>query len=99
MFQSCIFVGYRNHKKKLKITRNKKKKHDKIVMLARRKLNSIESTILKALIDNEISLESFTTIIDKDKNYRQLKKNIRMMKSQRSDIGRNELIEDNKKRH
>ena len=68
-------------------------------MLARRKLNSIESIILKALIDNEISLESFTTIIDKDKNYRQLKKNIRMMKSQRSDIGRNELIEDNKKRH
>ena len=39
-------------KKFLKTTRNKKKKHNKIVMLARSKLNSIESTISKALIDN-----------------------------------------------
>ena len=30
-------------KKLLKITRNKKKKHNKIVMLARSKLNSLES--------------------------------------------------------
>ena len=35
----------------LKTTRNKKKKH-KIVMLARSKLNSLESKICKALINN-----------------------------------------------
>ena len=40
-------------KKILKITRNKKKKHNKIIMLARSKLNSIESKISKALKDNE----------------------------------------------
>ena len=34
-------------KKLLKATRNKKKKHNKIVMLARSKLNSIESKISK----------------------------------------------------
>ena len=41
--------------KKFLKTRNKKKKHNKIIMLARSKLNSIENKISKALIDNEIS--------------------------------------------
>ena len=44
-------------KKFLKTIRNKKKKHNKIVMLARSKLNSIESKISEALINNEISHE------------------------------------------
>ena len=34
-------------KKLLQATRNKKKKHNKIVMLARSKLNSIESKVLR----------------------------------------------------
>ena len=46
-------------KKLLKTTRNKKKKHNKIVMLTRSKLNSIESKISEALINNEISHEDF----------------------------------------
>ena len=46
---------------------NKRKKHNKIVMLDRSKLNSIESKISEALIKNEISHEDFTTIINKDK--------------------------------
>ena len=55
-------------KKLLKTTRNKKKKHNKIVMLARNKLNNIESKISKALINNEISHEDFMTIINEEKN-------------------------------
>ena len=55
-------------KKFLKTIRNKKKKHNKIVMLARSKLNSIESKISKALMDNEISHEDFETIINEEKN-------------------------------
>ena len=55
-------------KKFLKTIRNKKKKHNKIVMLARSKLNSIENKIFKALMDNEISHEEFETIIDEEKN-------------------------------
>ena len=51
-----------------KTIRNKKKKHNKIVMLARIKLNSIESKISKALVDNEISHEDFETIINEEKN-------------------------------
>ena len=46
-------------KKLLQTTRNKKKKHNKVVMLARSKLNSIESKISEALINNEISHEDF----------------------------------------
>ena len=39
-------------KKMLKTTRNKKKKHNKIVMLARSKSNSIETKIPEALTNN-----------------------------------------------
>ena len=54
-------------KRFLKTIRNKKKKHNKIVMLARSKLNSIENKISKALTDNEISHEDFETIINEEK--------------------------------
>ena len=67
-------------KKLLKTTRNKNKKHKKIVMLARSKLNSIESKISEALINNEISHEDFMTAIN-EKKYRGLKESIRMMNS------------------
>ena len=66
-------------------TRNKKK-HNKIVMLARSKLNSIESKISEALINNEISHEDFMAILNEEKKYRELKESIRMMNSQRSDV-------------
>ena len=41
------------------ITRNKKKKHDKILMLAKSKLNSIETLVSQALTDMEKSHEEF----------------------------------------
>ena len=63
----------------LKTTRNKKKKHNKIVMLARKKLNSIESEISEALTNNEI--EDLMTIINEEKKYRELKESTRMMNS------------------
>ena len=69
-------------KKLLKATRNKKKKHNKIVMLVRSKLNSIESKISEALVNNQISHKDFITIINKERNYRELKETIRMMKGQ-----------------
>ena len=51
-------------KKLLKTTQNKKKKCNKIVMLARSKLTSTETVIPETLIDNDISLENFPTIIN-----------------------------------
>ena len=67
-------------------------------MLARSKLNSIENKISKALINNDISREDFVTIIDEEKKCRVLKENIRMMKSQRSNTERNNLIKKGKKK-
>ena len=84
-------------KKFLKTIRNKKKKHNKIVLLPRSKLNSIESKISKALVDNEISHEDFETIINEEKKYRELKESIRMMNSHRSDAEKVSLIEEGKK--
>ena len=80
-------------KKFLKTKRNKKKKHNKIVMLARSKLNSIENKISEALINNETSHEEFMTIFNEEKKYRELKESIRLMISQRSDVGKISLIE------
>ena len=59
-------------KRFLKTARNKKKKHKEVVMLARRKLNNIESKISEALENNEwwnneISHEDFMTIINEEK--------------------------------
>ena len=74
-------MAYRNHKKILKITRNKKKKQSKIVLLARSKLNSIDTLISQALIDLEMNYEEYKSIINEEKNYRSLKENVSMMKS------------------
>ena len=84
-------------KKFLKTIRNKKKKHNKVVMLPRIKLNSIESKISEALVNNEISHEDFMTILNEEKKYRELKESIRMMNSQRSDVEKVSLIEEGKK--
>ena len=81
----------------LKTTRNKKENHNKIVMLARSKLNSIESKISKALINNETSHEDFLTTINQEKKYQKLKAKIKMMNSQISDVGKVILIEEGKK--
>ena len=68
-------------KKLLKVTRKKKKKHNKIVMLAKSKLNSIETLMSQALIDLDISHEEFKTIINEKEKYEQMKESIRNTKS------------------
>ena len=69
-------------KKLLRTTRN----HNKVVMLTRSKLNSIESKISEALINNEISHEDFMTVINEERKHRELNESIRMMNSQRSGL-------------
>ena len=80
----------------LKITRKKKKKHNKIVMLARGKLNSIEALIFQALTDLEINHEEYKSFNNEEKNYRILKENIRMMKR---DAEKDELNEEESKKN
>ena len=93
----AFLISTKIMKKLLKITKNKKKNHNKIVMLARTKLNSIESKISEALVNSEIGHEDFMTIINEEKKYRELKESIRMMNTQRSDPEKIKLIEEGKK--
>ena len=65
----------------LNITRKTNKKHNKIIALARSKLNIIENLISQALIDFEITHEEFSKIIYEKNNYEQIIDNIRSAKS------------------
>ena len=66
-------------------------------MLARSNLNSMESKISEALINNKISHEAFMTIINEEKKQRELRESIRMVNSQRRDVEIINLIEEGKK--
>ena len=61
----------------LNITRNKKKKHDKILMLAKSKLNSIETLVSQALINREIIHEEFIRILKAKDKYEKMRDNLR----------------------
>ena len=63
--------------KLLSMTRKKKKMHDKILMLAKSKFNSIEALISQALIDMTISHEEFITILKEKDRYDMMKDNLR----------------------
>ena len=65
----------------LNITRKKRKKHNKIIALARSKLNIIETLISQVLIDFEINHEEFSKVIYEKNNYEQIRDNIRSVKS------------------
>ena len=66
-------------------------------MLARSRLNSTESKVSEALINNEISYDDFMKIINKGKKYRVLKEIIRTIIIQRSDVEKINLMEEHKK--
>ena len=66
-------------------------------MLARSKLNSIESRISKAFKNNETSHKDFMTIHNEEEKYRELKESIRIINSQRSDVEKISLIEEGKR--
>ena len=64
-------------KKLQSITRNKEKKDDKILMLVKSKLNSIETLASQALIDMEISHEEFVPIFKEKDKYEKMKERVR----------------------
>ena len=90
-FSLVFFISTGIIKKLSKTTRSKKKKHNKIVMLPRSKLNSIEKKISEELINSEINHEEFMTIINEETKYWELKVIIRMMNRQRSDTEKKKI--------
>ena len=63
-------------KKLLNITRHKKKKHNKIPMFAKSKLNSIDSLISQASNDMEISHKDLITTLNEKDKYERMKYNL-----------------------
>ena len=70
-------IGTGISKSLLKLTKKRKKKHNKIIVLTKNKLNMIDTLLSSALNDSEISHEEFTNIINKANIYENIKENIK----------------------
>ena len=70
-------------KKYKSIIKRKKKKHDKIVLLEKSKLNSIEVSISKSSIESVISHDEFILINNFLKEYNKMKEVITQKKSKK----------------
>ena len=79
--QLKIYVIVAGIKKCKSLIKKRKKKHDKIVLLAKSKLNSINLLISKALTNAIISHDEFVLINNVLKEYEDKKKEIRNLKT------------------
>ena len=61
----------------LKVTKKRKRKHNKIIALAKNKLNTIDTLLSSALNDSEISHKEFSNIITETNIYENIKENIK----------------------
>ena len=68
------------NKSLLRVTKKRKKKHNKIIAIAKSKLNTIDTLLSSALNDSKISHEEFTNIITEKNIYENTKKNIKETK-------------------
>ena len=82
-------------KKLLNITRKKKKKHDKILMLAKSKFNSIDTLISQTLIDMDISHEEFITTLKEKDRYEMMKENFKNKNGKSYEIIRFNSVKSN----
>ena len=72
----------------LKVTKKRKKKHNKIIALAKSKLNTIDALLSNALNDSEISHEEFSNIITEANIYENIKENFKELKAEPSSLER-----------
>ena len=77
-------IGTGVSKSLLKLTKKRKKKHNKIVVLAKNKLNTIDKLLSSALNDSEISHEEFSNIITEANIYENIKENIKELTTEPS---------------
>ena len=68
----------------LKLTKKRKKKHNKINILAKNKLNAIDTLLSSALNDSEISHEEFSNNITEENIYESIKENIKELTAEPS---------------
>ena len=81
-------IGTGISKSLLNVTKKRKKKHNKIIVLAKNKLNMIDTLLSSALNDSEISHEEFTNIINEANIYENIKENIKELTIEPSSLER-----------
>ena len=77
-------IGTGISKSLLKVTKKRKKKHNKIIALAKNKLNTIDTLLSSALHDSEINHEEFSNIITEANIYENIKENIKELTTEPS---------------
>ena len=70
----------------LKVTKKRKKKHNKIIALAKNKLNTIDTLLSSALNDFEIGHEEFSNIITEANIYESIKEYIKELTAEPSSL-------------
>ena len=70
------------NKSLLQVTKKRKKKHNKIIALAKRKSNTIDKLLSSALNDSKISHEECSNIITEKSTYENMKENIKDIKEE-----------------
>ena len=83
-------IGTGINKLLLQITKKRKKKHNKIIALAKNKLNMIDTVLSSTLNDSKISHKEFSNIITEKNMYENIKENIKEIKEP-SSLERTEL--------
>ena len=81
-------IGTGISKSLLKVTKKRKKKHNKIIALAKNKLNTIGTLLSSALSDSKISHEDFSNIINEANIYENIKENIKELTVEPSSLER-----------
>ena len=77
-YLTLIFpIGTGISKSLLKVTKKRKKKHNKIIALAKNQLNTIDTLLSSAINDSEISHKEITNIITETNIYENIKENIK----------------------
>ena len=84
-------IGTGISKSLLNVTKKRKKKHNKIIVLAKNKLNMIDTLLSSALNDSEISHEEFSNIINETNIYENIKENIKELTIELSALARSSL--------
>ena len=84
-------IGTGISKSLLNVTKKRKKKHNEIIVLAKNKLNMIDTLLSSALNDSEISHEEFTNIINEANIYENIKENVKELTIEPSALARSSL--------
>ena len=76
-WSSCWNSTCKFYQSSVEQEKRKEKKHDKILVLAKSKLNSIETLVSQVLVVIEIGDEEFIAILNEKNKYEKMKENLR----------------------